>query len=238
MLGQSRTEEILRDRLAEFGVRVELDTAIVGFTQNDDAVTAELSTGETVEARSTWSAPTAAGASSASTSGSRSRAPRTSRSGCCWGTSRPTGSTTSTATGSPAGQPDGGDRDDAAGRWGPVPVRRAARTTIGRSVAGDPAATASIGTPVRAWRSCGTSPGRPCGGRTSAWPSGSGSGGCSSRAMPRTSTRRPVGRASTPASRTRTTSDGSWRTDVKRCSRRTRPSAAPMRRACSGSART
>ena len=50
MLGQSRTEKILRDKLAEYGVRVELDTAIVGFTQTDDAVTAELSTGETVEA--------------------------------------------------------------------------------------------------------------------------------------------------------------------------------------------
>ncbi|MFG1817417.1 FAD-dependent monooxygenase [Kribbella sp. NPDC049174] len=51
MLGQSRTEQILRDKLAEYGVRVELDTEIVGFTQNADAVTAELSTGETVQAQ-------------------------------------------------------------------------------------------------------------------------------------------------------------------------------------------
>ncbi|WP_432880066.1 FAD-dependent monooxygenase [Kribbella sp. CA-245084] len=49
MLGQSRTEKILRDKLAEYGVNVELDTAIVGFTQSDDSVTAELSSGETVE---------------------------------------------------------------------------------------------------------------------------------------------------------------------------------------------
>jgi 2-polyprenyl-6-methoxyphenol hydroxylase-like FAD-dependent oxidoreductase len=49
MLGQSRTEKILRDKLAEYGVNVELDTAIVGFTQTDDSVTAELSNGETVE---------------------------------------------------------------------------------------------------------------------------------------------------------------------------------------------
>lgn len=49
MLGQSRTEKILRDKLSEYGVTVELDTAIVGFTQTDDSVTAELSTGETVE---------------------------------------------------------------------------------------------------------------------------------------------------------------------------------------------
>ncbi|MFD3403945.1 FAD-dependent monooxygenase [Kribbella sp. NPDC058693] len=48
MLGQSRTEKILRDKLAEYGVNVELDTAIVGFTQTGDSVTAELSTGETV----------------------------------------------------------------------------------------------------------------------------------------------------------------------------------------------
>ncbi|MEV5964034.1 FAD-dependent monooxygenase [Kribbella sp. NPDC051952] len=50
MLGQSRTEKILRDKLAEYGVTVELDTAIVGFSQTEDSVTAELSTGETVEA--------------------------------------------------------------------------------------------------------------------------------------------------------------------------------------------
>ena len=49
MLGQSQTEEILRGKLAEYGVRVELGTAIVGFTQTDDCVTAELSTGGTVE---------------------------------------------------------------------------------------------------------------------------------------------------------------------------------------------
>ncbi|TCC09987.1 FAD-dependent monooxygenase [Kribbella soli] len=49
MLGQSQTEQILRTKLAEYGVQVELATAIVGFTQVDDFVTAELSTGETVE---------------------------------------------------------------------------------------------------------------------------------------------------------------------------------------------
>ncbi|MEU4289748.1 FAD-dependent monooxygenase [Kribbella sp. NPDC026596] len=50
MLGQSRTEKILRDKLSEYGVAVELDTAVVGFAQDDDSVTAELSTGETVAA--------------------------------------------------------------------------------------------------------------------------------------------------------------------------------------------
>ncbi|WP_433192532.1 FAD-dependent monooxygenase [Nocardia sp. CA-107356] len=42
VLGQSRTEAILRDRLAEFGVRVELATALVSFQQDDTGVTAEL----------------------------------------------------------------------------------------------------------------------------------------------------------------------------------------------------
>ncbi|WP_454196714.1 FAD-dependent monooxygenase [Nocardia sp. Marseille-Q1738] len=42
VLGQSRTEAILRDRLAEFGVSVELGTALVGFRQDDDGVTATL----------------------------------------------------------------------------------------------------------------------------------------------------------------------------------------------------
>ncbi|WP_063053174.1 FAD-dependent monooxygenase [Nocardia arthritidis] len=42
VLGQSRTEAILRDRLAEFGVRVELGTALTGFTQDDHGVTAVL----------------------------------------------------------------------------------------------------------------------------------------------------------------------------------------------------
>ncbi|OXM66710.1 FAD-dependent monooxygenase [Amycolatopsis vastitatis] len=47
-LGQSQTEGILRDRLAEFGVRVELNTALTGFEQDADGVTATLSTGQTV----------------------------------------------------------------------------------------------------------------------------------------------------------------------------------------------
>jgi 2-polyprenyl-6-methoxyphenol hydroxylase-like FAD-dependent oxidoreductase len=42
-LGQSQTEGILRARLAEFGVRVELGTALVGFTQDDLGVTAVVS---------------------------------------------------------------------------------------------------------------------------------------------------------------------------------------------------
>ncbi|MCR6486444.1 FAD-dependent monooxygenase [Amycolatopsis sp. OK19-0408] len=49
-LGQSQTEGILRDRLAEFGVHVELATALAGFEQDDEGVTATLSTGETVRA--------------------------------------------------------------------------------------------------------------------------------------------------------------------------------------------
>lgn len=48
MLGQSQTEGILRDRLAEFGVRVELNTEVVGLDQDADAVTVTLSTGELV----------------------------------------------------------------------------------------------------------------------------------------------------------------------------------------------
>ncbi|WP_067683162.1 FAD-dependent monooxygenase [Nocardia miyunensis] len=42
MLGQSDTEAILRARLAEFGVRVELSTALVTFTHDADGVTATL----------------------------------------------------------------------------------------------------------------------------------------------------------------------------------------------------
>ncbi|MDQ7808359.1 FAD-dependent monooxygenase [Amycolatopsis sp. A133] len=49
-LGQSQTEGILRDRLAEFGVRVEPATALTGFEQDAAGVTATLSTGETVRA--------------------------------------------------------------------------------------------------------------------------------------------------------------------------------------------
>ncbi|MCO6000282.1 FAD-dependent monooxygenase [Actinoallomurus rhizosphaericola] len=50
VLGQSQTEGILRDRLAELGARVELNTALVDFDQDADGVTARLSTGETVRA--------------------------------------------------------------------------------------------------------------------------------------------------------------------------------------------
>jgi len=49
MLGQSRTEAILRDRLEDFGVKVELGTELTSFSQTDDVVIAGLSTGETVE---------------------------------------------------------------------------------------------------------------------------------------------------------------------------------------------
>ncbi|NKQ57856.1 3-(3-hydroxyphenyl)propionate hydroxylase [Amycolatopsis sp. K13G38] len=50
MLGQSQTEGILRDRLAEFGVRVEPASGLTGFTQDADGVTATLATGEVVRA--------------------------------------------------------------------------------------------------------------------------------------------------------------------------------------------
>ncbi|MGW4713653.1 FAD-dependent monooxygenase [Nocardia sp. NPDC004260] len=53
VLGQSRTEAILRERLAEFGVHVELGTALTGFTQDDDGVIVTLEhdgTPETVRA--------------------------------------------------------------------------------------------------------------------------------------------------------------------------------------------
>ncbi|MEU9992673.1 FAD-dependent monooxygenase [Streptomyces sp. NPDC048045] len=50
ILGQSQTEAILRDRLAGLGVRTELGTALLGFTQDADGVTVRLSTGETVRA--------------------------------------------------------------------------------------------------------------------------------------------------------------------------------------------
>ncbi|GAA3072063.1 FAD-dependent monooxygenase [Pseudonocardia yunnanensis] len=42
MLGQDRTEAILRDRLAGLGVRVELATELVTFTQDESGVTATL----------------------------------------------------------------------------------------------------------------------------------------------------------------------------------------------------
>ncbi|TVT36412.1 3-(3-hydroxyphenyl)propionate hydroxylase [Amycolatopsis rhizosphaerae] len=50
VLGQSQTEGLLRDRLAEYGVRVELGTELVAFRQDGDRVTAVLSTGDEVRA--------------------------------------------------------------------------------------------------------------------------------------------------------------------------------------------
>ncbi|HUN37424.1 MAG TPA: FAD-dependent monooxygenase [Trebonia sp.] len=47
VLGQSQLEGILRARLLELGVRVELGTELVGLEQDEDGVTARLSTGET-----------------------------------------------------------------------------------------------------------------------------------------------------------------------------------------------
>ncbi|BCJ35823.1 3-(3-hydroxyphenyl)propionate hydroxylase [Actinocatenispora thailandica] len=51
MLPQTRTVRILTDRLRELGGTVEYDTAVVGFDQDDDAVRAELGSGETITAR-------------------------------------------------------------------------------------------------------------------------------------------------------------------------------------------
>ena len=50
VLGQSHTEAILRDRLAEFGVGVELGAGLTGFEQDADGVVATLATGEVVRA--------------------------------------------------------------------------------------------------------------------------------------------------------------------------------------------
>jgi len=46
-LGQSQLEAILRARLAEYGVRVELGSELVGLEQDEEGVTARLSAGET-----------------------------------------------------------------------------------------------------------------------------------------------------------------------------------------------
>ncbi|NNH75186.1 3-(3-hydroxyphenyl)propionate hydroxylase [Nocardia uniformis] len=43
MLGQSETERLLRERLADFGVAVELSTTLVDFAQDGDGVTVTLS---------------------------------------------------------------------------------------------------------------------------------------------------------------------------------------------------
>jgi 2-polyprenyl-6-methoxyphenol hydroxylase-like FAD-dependent oxidoreductase len=50
MVPQFRTEEILRERLRTLGVRVEFDTTLVTFVQDNDGVEAALSTGERVRA--------------------------------------------------------------------------------------------------------------------------------------------------------------------------------------------
>ena len=48
MLPQSRTEEIMRERLRNLGGRVEFGTALVSFDQDTEGVNASLSTGERV----------------------------------------------------------------------------------------------------------------------------------------------------------------------------------------------
>lgn len=51
LIAQWHLEEILRARLAEYGVRVELGAELVGLAQDDDSVTASLAGGREVEAR-------------------------------------------------------------------------------------------------------------------------------------------------------------------------------------------
>ncbi|MFC9330652.1 FAD-dependent monooxygenase [Kitasatospora sp. NPDC057015] len=47
---QWRTEDLLRERLAEYGVQVELGTELVGFTQDEQGVRAELADGRRIPA--------------------------------------------------------------------------------------------------------------------------------------------------------------------------------------------
>jgi 2-polyprenyl-6-methoxyphenol hydroxylase-like FAD-dependent oxidoreductase len=55
MIPQSRTEEILRDRLAEYAIHVELGTALIGFEQDAGGVTATLSrAGATEQVRAAY----------------------------------------------------------------------------------------------------------------------------------------------------------------------------------------
>ncbi|WNI29911.1 FAD-dependent monooxygenase [Streptomyces sp. ITFR-6] len=51
LVAQWRLEEVLRARLAEFGVRVELGTELVGLAQDGSSVTAALAGGGEIEAR-------------------------------------------------------------------------------------------------------------------------------------------------------------------------------------------
>lgn len=51
LIAQWRLEEILRARLAEYGVRVELGAELVGLAQDDDSVTASLAGGGEIGAR-------------------------------------------------------------------------------------------------------------------------------------------------------------------------------------------
>lgn len=48
MIPQWRTAQLLRERLAEFGVKVELDVELTGFVQDDDGVTVTLNGSEQV----------------------------------------------------------------------------------------------------------------------------------------------------------------------------------------------
>ncbi|WP_329254182.1 FAD-dependent monooxygenase [Streptomyces sp. NBC_01478] len=50
LIGQWQVEELLRERLAEFGTTVELGTEVTGFEQDADGVTAVLADGERIRA--------------------------------------------------------------------------------------------------------------------------------------------------------------------------------------------
>ena len=194
MLGQSRTEAILRKRLADFGVEVELSTELVGFRQTDDQVIAELSTGETVTADYLVGAD-----------GGRSFVRKTL--GIAF-----EGSTDESIR-MLLGDVSADGLDHSYGYWFAGPTTRwkgshsprcrvatnsssvLRSTTTSSTRPWRPCRNSSTGTPDRASPSCATSPGPLSGGRTSGWPSGSGSAASSSPATPPTCTRRPEVRA-------------------------------------------
>ncbi|MET9658968.1 FAD-dependent monooxygenase [Streptomyces sp. NPDC006510] len=51
LIAQWQLEEILRDRLAEYGVHVELGSEVVGLSEGDDSVSVSLADGRSIEAR-------------------------------------------------------------------------------------------------------------------------------------------------------------------------------------------
>ena len=205
------TDRLLAEHATEVGAEIRRGSELVGLSQDDDGVTVELADGTRLRARYLVGCD-----------GGRSTVRKLLGVGF---PGEPSRVETLLGEMEVTAPPEDGGRGGGRGPQDPAAVRRRPARRTGCTASSCPPRgwprTARSRRPSRSSSSsCGRSPaptsactrraGCPASATPPGWPSATGSAGCCWPATRRTSTRRPAGRGSTSASRTRSTSAGSW----------------------------